>query len=203
MTYTHIVTRRRFLSVGINNNRKQKKKFYNSFEFYYCLFDEFYRKLRGQRGFSRIFEKHKYRSGGVTHVGPCERYVAGTSEHEVFNDWMAAHVVGGGHAPYAEQLLAGVHDAYAAADDHAKREQPEQHADWYGRQLQPVKRLHSCVLFHVRTVVEVQPVLDQHVLRPGRSRRRRLQLRRYRRRVLLLQHADLQPRVVHLAGDLV
>lgn len=116
---------------------------------------------------------------------------------------VAADVVGRGRAPHAEQFLARVHYAYVAADDHAEREQTEQHADGYGRQLQPVERLYGRVLVAKRAVVEVQPEFDQNVLctvagRHGRGR----QLHRGRR-AFLLEHADLQFRVINFIGDLV
>lgn len=120
---------------------------------------------------------------------------------------VAADVIGRGGAPHAEQLLTSVHDAYVPVDDHAEREQPEQQPDGNGRQLeQPVKRVHGRVLVDECAVVEVQPVLDQHVLQPSlgsRRRRSRRQLRGQRGRLLHLQHADFEVRVVHLLGDLV
>jgi len=123
----------------------------------------------------------------------------------MFDHQVTAYVVGRGRAPYAEQLLAGVHNAYVAVDDHAEREQPEQHADRYRRQLEPIERLHGRVLVNERAVVEVQPVLDQHVLWTGRlgCRRRHQLLRGNGRRILLLEHANLQVCVVHVVGDLV
>lgn len=127
----------------------------------------------------------------------------------MLNHRMAAHFVGRGRAPDAEQLLAGVHDADVPVDDDAEREQPEQDAHRNGRQLEPVKRLHCRVLVHERAVVEIQPVLDQHVLRTGRfcrgrRGRRGRQLRGNGRRIqLLLEHAYLEFRGVHFIGDLV
>lgn len=112
---------------------------------------------------------------------------------------VAADVFGLGQAPYVQQLLAGVHDAQVAADDHAEREQQEQHADVHGRQLQPVESL-GRGLAEERVVVEVQPELDHHVMRPGRLQRHGL---RGRGRVLLLEHADPESRVVHVLGDLL
>jgi len=122
---------------------------------------------------------------------------------------VAADVVGRGRTPHAEQLLAGVHDAYVLVDDDAEREEPEQQPDGYGRKLQtPVESMDGRVLVNERAVVEVQPVLDENVLQTGRrrsrSRHRRL-VRGYRARgrLLTLQHADLEVCVVHLLGDLV
>lgn len=108
-----------------------------------------------------------------THVGPCERYVPGSPEHQMLDQQVAANFVGRGRTPHAEQLLAGVHYAYVPVDDDAKREKPEQQLDGYGRQLQaPVESVDGRVLVDERAVVEVQPVLDEDVLKAGRRGRR-------------------------------
>lgn len=123
---------------------------------------------------------------------------------------VAADVVSCGRTPHAEQLLAGVHDAYILIDDDAKREKPEQQPYGYGRKLQtPVESMDGSVLVDKRAVIEVQPVLDENVLQADRSRRRRSRHSRLvrgchgRGRLLTLQYADLEVCVVHLLGDLV
>jgi len=70
-----------------------------------------------------------------THVGPRERYVPGSPEHQVLDQQVAADFVGRGRAPHAEQLLAGVHDADILVDDDSEREETEQQPYGYGREL--------------------------------------------------------------------
>jgi len=48
---------------------------------------------------------------------------------------VAADVVRRGRTPHAEQLLAGVHDAYVLVDNDAEREKPEKQPDGYGWKL--------------------------------------------------------------------
>lgn len=77
---------------------------------------------------------------------------------------VATHIVGRGNVPDAEQFLASIHDAYVPVDDDTEREQPEQDAHRYRRQLESVERLHGGELVHESAVVKIQSIFDQHVL---------------------------------------